>query len=262
MRSAAGGPTLRALPTAFLSRQPESSPVRVRSLRLALLAAALCTACGASSDDHAAAGDAVAAADGAAYDAPEGDDAGAASETCDGAGLGALAEIRRVPPLTGADLDRYLKVMQDAAARRTRLTPEERDLIARAEALQRRALTEGLPATAEAAIEANTLMSRADTLRRHLDVVVTREAGASVACWALLRDRVEAIVPIPSADGTSGIYGDESDAVGQADPDDREPVSAEEAEVRRRLDALRVADSVVVTARRGAIVEALRAVRY
>ncbi len=231
--------------------------MRARPLRLALLAA-LCAACGVPSDDRMETGDAVVAADRAA---PDGDDAGA-SATCDGAGFGALAELRRVPPLTRADVERYLRVMQDAAARRERLTPEERDAIVRAEALQRRALTEGLPATADAAVEANTLMSRADTLRRHLDVVVTREQGASVACWALLRDRVEAIVPFPSADGTSGIYGDESDAVGQADPADREPESAEDAEVRRRLDAIRAADSVVVTARRAAIVAALRAVRY
>lgn len=229
----------------------------------ALLAAALCTACGgASADDRADAAGAVAeaSADGASYDAPDDVD-DPSSPTCAGAGLGALEEIRRVPPLSGADVDRYLRVMQDAAARRARLTPAERDLLARADALQRRALTEGLPATPEAAIAANTLVSRADTLRRHLDVVVAREQGADAACWALLRDRVEAIVPIPSVDGTSGIYGDESGAVGQADPDDREPPSAEDAEIGRRLDAIRAADSVVVMARRREIVEALRAVR-
>ncbi|MGZ8412567.1 MAG: hypothetical protein ACXWZS_07415 [Gemmatirosa sp.] len=187
----------------------------------------------------------------------------ASDETCDGAGLGALPEIRRLPPLTSADVDRYLRVMRDAATRRTRLTPEERDVLARGDALQRRALTEGLPATQEAAVAANALMSRADTLRRHLDVVVVREQGGSAACWALLRDRVESIVP--RADGTSGIYGDESDAVGQADPDDREAPStedAEDAEIARRLGAIRAADSVVVAAQRVAIGEALAKVRH
>lgn len=216
--------------------------MRDRLLLPAILLTALSAACAGAPDAGAV------AADGAA--------------SCGGAGLESLAAARRLAPLTAADVDRYLRVMGDAAARRAAPTAEDRALLARADSLQERALTAGLAATPEAAIAANTLMSQADTLRRHLDVVVVRAQGADAGCWAVLRDRVEAVVPLTGPDGTTGIYGDESDAVGQAAPDDDAPEEgAEDAALRRHLEVIRGADSLVVTPRRAAIADVLRAVR-
>ncbi|GLC25876.1 hypothetical protein [Roseisolibacter agri] len=228
--------------------------VRHRSPIVLLAAALLGVACAGPADRDADDGTNVAeAADVASSSSSE--------ETCRGAGLGTLDEVRRLAPLTDADVVRYLRVMGEAAARRAAPTPEERDALARAEALQQRALTQGLPATAEAAIEANAIMARADTLRRHRDVLVARAQDGGAGCWIVLRDRIEAIVPNSSPDGDSGIYGDESDAPGEAATDAAGQESAEDAELRRRLDALRAADSVVVTPRQAAVAAAIGSVR-
>ncbi len=226
--------------------------MRHRSPIVLLAAALLGTACAGPADGEAA-----------DYDVAEAVDVAASSpdESCRGAGLGTLDEVRRLAPLTDADVARYLRVMGEAAARRAAPAPEERDALARAEALQERALTQGLAATPEAAIEANAIMARADTLRRHRDVLVARAQDGGAGCWVVLRDRIEAIVPTSSPDGSSGIYGDESDAPGEAAADAAAQESAEDAALRRRLDALRAADSVVVTPRRAEVAAAIGRVR-
>ena len=100
--------------------------------------------------------------------------------------------------------------------------------------------------------------ARADMIRLRMDEMVVGEQGGDPACWGVLRDRIEAIVPASEIGGASGFYGEDESAGPVVE---EEVLSEEDAQAEALLRTLRERDRGVVQPRRAEIEAAMKGVR-
>ncbi len=159
------------------------------------------------------------------------------------AGLQTVAQLRKLRPLSNADVKLYADVMSAAVARLDHPTAEDRRVLARSDALQR-GVAAGDPAPSPAAAEA---ASRAVILRTRMDDEIVRQRHIDARWYGLVRDRIESVIPPVDAYGVAG-----------AAP---APEIAGEDELARLSEERRKADAALLAPRRAELQRLIRRVR-
>lgn len=186
---------------------------------------------------------------GAAPVASGGDATVADAVSDDRAGIETVAQLQRLRPLTAADVDFYASVMQAAVARLDHPTPDDIEVLRQATAIERGSAGVDPDAMARNA----AIMERAVELQTHLDDAIVRERHLDAARYAVLRDRIENVIPPLEIEGAGG-GGSPSDAPS-------EPATAEQREFRRLFEARSRADAAFLAPRRAELQRLIRRVR-